>query len=145
MVKLVEMAMPRKEGVEYKYRECCYGLCSQNGKVLLVYSEKDKNYSVPGGGMERGETLIDALKREMKEEAGYELDSSKHVLDILTRGRNSSGIYIERLAHMFLIQVNEDSKQTPTEDWHKVVFVTKEEAIELVASPWQKNAIREYL
>ena len=144
-MQLVEMGHPKIEGVSYRQRECCYGICLKDGKVLVVYSEKDKNYSVPGGGMESGESLYAALEREMREEAGYELISSKHFLDIHTYGKNTVGVYIEKLAHMFLIEVDEKTSKRPIEDWHKPMFVEKEKAIELIDNDWQKRVLKEYL
>ena len=58
------------EGKEYHYRENCFAIVECGEKLMLVYTEKDKNHSLPGGGIDEGETPLDALKREMIEEAG---------------------------------------------------------------------------
>jgi ADP-ribose pyrophosphatase YjhB (NUDIX family) len=46
------------------------------GRVLLCRQEKpDKEYwLLPGGGVDAGETLIEALRRELREELGVEAD-----------------------------------------------------------------------
>ena len=44
------------------------------GKLLLVQTHKWKGkYTIPGGHVEMGESLLDALKREIKEETNLEL------------------------------------------------------------------------
>jgi len=48
------------------------------GKLLLVKTHKWKgNYTIPGGHVELGESLIEALKREILEETGLELIKSE--------------------------------------------------------------------
>ena len=42
----------------------------REGKVALIHSLKYDYYKFPGGGAEKGESIVDALIRETKEEAG---------------------------------------------------------------------------
>ncbi len=42
----------------------------RDGKVAMIYSKKYNYYKFPGGGIEPGESKIDALVRETAEEAG---------------------------------------------------------------------------
>jgi 8-oxo-dGTP diphosphatase len=48
------------------------------GSVLLVEYKNEHDdgvhYNLPGGGLEPGETLVEALKREAKEEAGVDVE-----------------------------------------------------------------------
>ena len=49
----------------------------ENGRILLVKRANEPNkgkWSVPGGLVRVGESLIDALKREIKEEVGVEIE-----------------------------------------------------------------------
>lgn len=46
------------------------GIIIRNGKVAMVHSRKYDYYKFPGGGIEKGESRIDALIREVAEEAG---------------------------------------------------------------------------
>jgi len=46
-------------------------------KVLLVKRRDNGIYNLPGGKIEKGETRIEALKREIKEEVGAEVSKIK--------------------------------------------------------------------
>ena len=47
-------------------------LVNSKGELLLGYSQNE--YQFPGGTQESGETLIDTVNRELKEETGIELN-----------------------------------------------------------------------
>ncbi len=49
-------------------------LVNSNNEVLLGYCEKQ--YQFPGGHLEKGETLLECLKREVKEETGINIDTT---------------------------------------------------------------------
>ncbi len=45
-------------------------LIDENNLIALIFVGKDKYHKLPGGGVEGDETIIEALKRELLEEAG---------------------------------------------------------------------------
>lgn len=52
-----------------------YGFAiSEDKKEMLVVYSKNETWLLPGGGVEEGETLIDTLVREIKEETNRDVD-----------------------------------------------------------------------
>lgn len=47
------------------------------GRVLLVQEVDDVNWKLPGGKMDKDESVLNAAIREIKEELGYDLDPSE--------------------------------------------------------------------
>jgi len=60
---------------ELKFRPSVYAIIIKSGKILL--SKQLDGYDFPGGGVELGETLEEALVREVKEETGLDAKVGK--------------------------------------------------------------------
>ena len=59
-----------KIGGTTTFRPSVRGIILLNGKIAMIYSQKYRYYKFPGGGVEEGETHIQTLTREVREEAG---------------------------------------------------------------------------
>ena len=59
-----------RETDEIFRRPSARAIIFQSGRIALVYSKREKYYKFPGGGIEEGESHLDALLRESREEAG---------------------------------------------------------------------------
>ena len=62
-----------KENGSIGKRPSARGIIIKNNKLGMVYSQKYDYYKFPGGGIDKDETNIDALIREVKEEVGLEV------------------------------------------------------------------------
>lgn len=50
-----------------------YAVCFWEDKVVLVHNTGQNSFSLPGGGLERGETFEGCLEREVKEETNMKV------------------------------------------------------------------------
>jgi len=55
-------------------RAAVYGIIVHDGRALLIRSHHGGRYYLPGGGIEIGERIEDALRREVREETGIEVE-----------------------------------------------------------------------
>ncbi len=51
-------------------RKATRSIALKDSRILLMYTERYEDYSLPGGGVEAGEDIIDGMMRELNEETG---------------------------------------------------------------------------
>ena len=77
------------------------GIIINDKKIALIQRVKgDKTYYIfPGGGVEEGETILEALHREMKEELGIEISVGERFAEYRHEGHDGK----EEVAHDFYL------------------------------------------
>ncbi len=125
---------------KYDFRETCFGIFEKNGKIAVIYNKNQ--YSLIGGGVDKGESKIEALKREFKEEVGYEISIIKPLCIIDCFWMAGGKWPMESLANFYIVNIGEkinDASECFIE------YVSKNELEKLLPLPYQKKAIELYL
>ncbi len=64
------VSIPREN---FFFRPSVYGVIIKNNRVLLMKNKRNGKLWFPGGGVEVGEKILSALRREVMEEAGLKI------------------------------------------------------------------------
>ncbi|MEL7103226.1 MAG: phosphonate metabolism protein/1,5-bisphosphokinase (PRPP-forming) PhnN [Pseudomonadota bacterium] len=100
-------------------RPGAYLIARRGDEILFALTDE---YNLPGGGIEAGETAVQALEREVMEETGYRLSPPAiHLCDASCYNMEKSGESWHKLHRFFVADVEHFTK--PTEPDHKPVWV----------------------
>ncbi len=118
---------------------------NSENKLLLVRSHKWRNrYVVPGGHIELGETLLEALRRELKEETGLEVHDIEFIGfqefifdDAFWKKRHFIFFDYACKTHSTDVELNSESEE--------YLWVSLEEMDSLPIEPYTQRTIQEYL
>ena len=115
------------------------------GKLFLMRSHKWRDkYVVPGGHIELGERIEDALKREVKEETGLDVTDVEFLC--FQEFVYDEAFWKRRHFIFFDYVCRTDSTDvTLNEEAEEYVWVSLEEALEMPIETYTGVAIREYL
>lgn len=119
-------------------RHAARGIVVRGENILLLYTERYHDYSLPGGGIDEGEDEIEGLIRELKEETG-----AQGVRNVQAYARydeyrpwyKSDADIIHMISHCYVCEIDEALGETAFESHEvsngmKPVWMNIYEAIE---------------
>jgi len=118
---------------------------NRQGKLFLMKSHKWRNnYVLPGGHIELGEKIDDALKREIKEETGLDIYDIRFLWFqefIFDKAfwKKKHFIFLD-----FVCKTN-SSKVKLNSEAQEHIWVWPQQALDLPTEPYTKKTIKEYL
>jgi nucleoside triphosphatase len=116
------------------------------GQILLAKSYKWRNrFTLPGGHIEVGETAVEALKREVKEEIGLEIELIRFL-------QFQEAIYSPDFIHPrhfifldFLCKAKTSRVKVDNDEVQDSVWVDSRKALEMDIEPFTRRTIAKYL
>ena len=123
--------------MEHNHFVSCAALVTNDeGKILLVKSPW-RGWEYPGGLMESGETFQNCLRREVREEAGVEIE----IMGFVGICKN-----VERdIVNIDFTARYVSGELTPSEESTEVIWATPKEAMELITFPLTKKRLQNML
>lgn len=121
---------------------------NNNNEILLVKHRHHGVWTVPGGQVEVGENLIDALKREIKEETGINIDVNKLICvssnTCTYQGYNGYGTIPTKVMFGFTCKYINGELCT-SDETSEICWVPKDKVIEYITVPNLIERFKAYL
>ncbi len=129
-----------------RYPEPTVGaLISHKGRIFLMKSHKwGGRYVIPGGHIELGERMQDALKREIREETGLGI----HSIEFVMFQEFVFDPAFHRKAHFIFFDFSCESDSadvTLNDEAQEYAWVTPQKALAMDLEPYTRTAIEEWL
>lgn len=127
---------PAVAGQVYTIRPGAYAVLRLGGDVLLTYQEApDPEFQLPGGGIDPGESPVQALHREVFEETGWSITGARR-LGAFRRFAYMPEYdrWAEKICHIYLARPVR-RLGPPREAGHTAVWVAARDAAGLVGNP----------
>ena len=131
---------------KYKIRPGVYAILPFGKQLLLTYqSAPEPELQLPGGGIDPGESPLQALHREVFEETGWHIGSARY----LGRFRRFAympeyDLWAEKIATLYVARPVRPLG-SPTEAGHTAVFADAALAAEHVANPGDREFVRRFI
>lgn len=134
----------KKEGVKYTKRPASYVIIEREEDKKIAIVTEGKTYFFLGGGIENKETEIEALKREVIEEAGYSIKNIKYFDKVTAWADGGKRGPLDVTATFYI--ANFDEKITePIEKDHKVMWVDPNDYKNKLFHEYQRYILNKYI
>ncbi len=129
------------DGISYIDRPGAYAVIENNDHKIAAI-QTPTGYFLAGGGIDPGETEVDALKRELLEEIGYQFQMMIQIgtaVEYIEAARE--GKYYQIQSRFYLVQLGSKIGEGIETD-HRLVWLSKEDAIKLLTRQSQAWAVQ---
>jgi 8-oxo-dGTP diphosphatase len=131
----------RLDGIVYIERPGVYAVIENHDKQIALLETRN-GYFLPGGGIDLGERELDALKREIMEETGYQVLELEEIGEAVEYSKADSDQRSYRIhSKFFKAQLGSKIAEGIEED-HRLVWLARGDAIRLLLRQGQVWAVQ---
>lgn len=110
-----------------KFSVAAVGVVKNKDRVLLVKESKvDGEWALPGGGLEKDETLEECVRREIKEETGLRTEVEERINTYIMTGDSGKRMFV----YAFVCQSNDQRPDPENNDSVEEAKFFKDEELE---------------
>ncbi len=112
----------------------------EQGRIPLLYVSRDEYYKLPGGGVDEGEDIFEALFRECLEEIGCEISVEGYLGSTVEKRTEHALLQTSHCYHgRALVKGTPSFRQKEVDEGFQIVWVPAEDALSLIHSSQPKN------
>lgn len=134
----------KKEENIYKKRPGSYVIIENDKNEIAIVRDDDNDLFYFGGGLEEGENNIEALKREVLEEAGYTLNNIAYFTEVGEFLKSKDEEYIEVIATIYTAKFNKKIVE-PKEKDHHMMWINPLDYKDKMLRKWQNYVLELYI
>ena len=126
---------PRQSNRSYRLRRGAYAVLWREGQVLLTHqNEPSPEFQLPGGGIDPGESPVQALHREVMEETGWRIGAPRR-LGAFRRFTYMPeyALWAEKLCAVYLARPVR-ALSAPSEPGHDAIWADPQTAVDLLGN-----------
>lgn len=102
--------------LKYRYRKAVYAVIILKEKLLTVINPRG-HYFLPGGGINKGETNLQCLEREILEETGYRIEKAEYIGSASLYFHSPSDGPIHNDASFYFVSLSEQKEKPLEQDY----------------------------
>jgi 8-oxo-dGTP pyrophosphatase MutT (NUDIX family) len=109
------------------FRHAVRAIILNDDKLLMAHLEKTDEYKFPGGGKEEGETVDEALIREVREEVGYDVTGVMGKIGEITEydlAQEGGNNIFKMISEYYLVEIENVQKGQKLENYEKDLLFT---------------------
>lgn len=134
----------KEKNVEYRKRPGAYAIIVNKDDDKVGIVTDGEAYFYLGGGIKNGETKLEALKREMIEEAGYSIKNIREFEEVGSHVFAEDKGFLEVIASVYIAEFDKKVVE-PIEKDHKVLWVKPEEYVGKMFREWQRYIMERFI
>jgi 8-oxo-dGTP pyrophosphatase MutT (NUDIX family) len=133
-MKLLKVIKDKDLGDDFKTREASRGVIfDENNLVPILFVSTQNYHKLPGGGIEKGEDRVQALKREVKEEVGCTIEDEKEIGEIVEYRYFFSDDKLKQTSYCYLGKIvskgGQELEQGEIDEGFELKWLTLDQAI----------------
>lgn len=133
---------PARSDIRYVHRPGVYAVLPLNGQILCTFQDAPhREFQLPGGGIDPGESPIAALHREVFEETGWRISAPKRAGAFRRfTYMPEYDLWAEKLCSVYVARPVRALSE-PTEPDHTAIWLSLDEAASLLANDGDRDML----